>query len=164
MSIKTPIILFLCCITFVACGGGTTAPEAATKKQSSSSSETPESVKFQAAVKHYRAIIPAVESADFVFYTDFGSASSGVQDLAQIRNFDKFITGRPATNPDECPFEGASVLYDKDGNILCEMDFVLKPGCEHVRLRMNNEYTMHGFTPQAVAYFNQFVEVINKMN
>jgi len=163
MRILTPIILCALCFVLYSCGGtettGTTSTETKTEK-----AKVPDGVTFQAAVRHFRAIIPAVESADFVFYTDFGSASSGVQDLAQIRQFARFITGQAATNPDNCPFDGASVLYDQEGNIVCEMDFVLKPGCEHVRLRMNGEYTLHGFTPEAVAYFNQFVQVIKQMN
>jgi len=153
----------LCCLCLISCGGESVSNESASSK-SAKKNEASDDIQFYAAVKHYKAIIPAVESADLVFYTDFGSASSGVHEKNQLMGFGQFITGAPGENPKECPFDGAAVLYDQQGNILCEMDFVITPGCEHVRLRMNNEYTIHGFTPQAVAFFTQFMNIIKNMN
>jgi len=167
MKNKTPL-LFAILFLFAACtgssGDASASADSSSQKTAVVKSAPVADAKFMQSVQQYRSVIPQSVSADFVFYTDFGSASSGVQEAAQMRQFMGFITGNPASNPNKCAFDGASVVYDDDGNILCEMDFVLKKGCEHVRLRMNNEYTLHEFTPQGIAYFQQFMDIIVNMN
>lgn len=157
-------ILLAIALCLAACSSNSSSDGAAVKVEASKPAAPTQSqeVTNEAIQNYFRAVAKCV-TVDFSFNTSFGSASSAVSEIAQIRQFSRYFTPNAGSNPKNCPFDGGAVFFSEEGDILVEMDFSLKPACQFARLRMNDKYTMHEFSPEGIAFLEQFMGIVNNV-
>lgn len=154
-------LVVLTIVLFSACNSESPDSKTGSSVKSTSTSTSTNSDKETiAAQKKFRASIASCTIIDFVFNTGFGSASSAINNPAQIGQFANFLTENSATKTPECSFAGGAVFFSEEGEMLSEVDFSVTDDCAYARVRMDNKYTEHEISATGVDFLQQFMKIV----